>query len=71
MKTFGQQLYALRRHLSLSQRQLAARVGTSGGHISLVERGEVTPRLRTQEKWAEAISDNPFGPRLRPVEDRT
>jgi len=70
MRPFGQQLLALRKQLGLSQRQFAARVGTSGGHISLVEQGGVTPRLRTQQKWAKAIGTTPYGTSLHPVENR-
>lgn len=50
-----QSLTARRREIGMSQRRLAALVGTSQSAISEIETGVVTPSVGTLERWTRAL----------------
>jgi transcriptional regulator with XRE-family HTH domain len=47
-------LRAARRAASLSQRELAGRIGTSQSAVARLEQGEANPTLETLRRWAAA-----------------
>lgn len=49
------QLTARRQSLTMTQRQLAAIMGTGQSAISELERGIITPNLATLDRWARAL----------------
>jgi transcriptional regulator with XRE-family HTH domain len=51
---FGANLSRARRHAGLSQRQLAALVGRTPGHLIALERGQRLPRIDTVLRLAVA-----------------
>lgn len=44
-----------RRHLGLSQTEVAARMGTSQSAVARLERGDADVRLSTLERYADAL----------------
>lgn len=46
-----------RKHYGLEQTELAKLAGTSQGQISRIERGQVSPTIRTMEKLLAAMGD--------------
>ena len=57
-KIFGDHLRKLRAAAGLTQRQLAARVGTSSAAISNIEAGNNAPTLGTLVRLADALDCN-------------
>lgn len=53
--TFGKRIRKIRRHLDMTQEELANKVGTSRSHISLLEHDEYEPKLDTVKKIAKAL----------------
>lgn len=53
--SFGNGLRAYRTRRGLSQAALAARVGVDQGHISKIERGEVTPLVTFAKRLADEV----------------
>ncbi|MBI2760528.1 MAG: helix-turn-helix transcriptional regulator [Chloroflexi bacterium] len=53
---FGTELALLRMRRGWSQRELAARIGTSQSTIALYEKGERSPNLRNQARIAKALN---------------
>ena len=53
----GQLVRTRRKHYGLEQTELARLAGTSQGQISRIERGEVSPTVRTLEKLLVAMGD--------------
>ena len=51
----GAIIYALRRNLSLSQAELAARCGVTQQFIQRLEAGKVNPSIKTARKLAAAL----------------
>lgn len=56
--SFGGLLRQLRLRASLSQQQLAARLGTTQSAVARLEAGAVQPKLATLEKLAEALGED-------------
>jgi transcriptional regulator with XRE-family HTH domain len=56
MTTIGARIRALRVAASLSQRELAARVGVGFPHISKIEAGKETPSNELVERIADALN---------------
>lgn len=52
---FGNRVRAAREHLGITQEDLAARVGMSPSHMSIVERGVKVPRMDTVVKLANEL----------------
>ncbi len=55
MGNLGTNLRAARKHLKLTQEELAARSGVQAGEISRIERGKRDPQVSTVEKLAAAV----------------
>jgi transcriptional regulator with XRE-family HTH domain len=55
LEQIGENLVTLRKEAGLSQEELAFRAGVHRTHISLIERGERTPRLDTLAKLADGL----------------
>lgn len=53
--TIGQTIRALRKKAGLTQNQLGALCGITGGAVSSYENGVTTPKRRTAEKIAAAL----------------
>ena len=53
--TIGQTIRALRKKRGLTQNQLGALCGITGGAVSSYENGVTTPKRRTAEKLAAAL----------------
>ena len=53
--TIGQTIRALRKKAGLTQNQLGALCGITGGAVSSYENGVTTPKRRTAEKLAAAL----------------
>lgn len=66
--TASEMLRAMRRESGLSQREFAARVGTSGPTIAAYERGHKEPKLSTLERFAARLGVSV--PTVRPPVDR-
>jgi transcriptional regulator with XRE-family HTH domain len=64
---FGLALRELRLRASVSQRELAERIGSTQSAIARMEKGETEPRLCTLEKLAEALGRD-FHVHVRAVE---
>lgn len=54
--SFGKRVRKVRRHLDMSQEELANKVGTSRSYISALEHDEYEPKLETMKKVAKAFS---------------
>jgi transcriptional regulator with XRE-family HTH domain len=67
-RIFGAHLRELRTAAGLSQRELAARVGTSSAAISNFEAGNNAPTLGTIVRLASAL-DSSLSDLLEPLED--
>ena len=73
--TIGQTIRALRKKAGLTQNQLGALCGITGGAVSSYENGVTTPKRRTAEKIAAALGvslgrlqgEPPAGPPQRPA----
>ena len=73
--TIGQTIRALRKKAGLTQNQLGALCGITGGAVSSYENGVTTPKRRTAEKLAAALGvslgrlqgEPPAGPPQRPA----
>ena len=52
---FGNRVRAARERLGITQEDLAARVGMSPSHVSIVERGVKVPRMDTVVKLANEL----------------
>ena len=54
-KALSEALVTQRRHLGLSQTEVAARMGTSQSAVARLEAGEADVRLSTIERYAAAV----------------
>jgi len=55
IRQLGQRIRELRRILSLTQEELAARAGISVSFLSMMERGDRVPHIETLAKLADAL----------------
>jgi transcriptional regulator with XRE-family HTH domain len=71
-QTLGAQLRSWRTYSGLRQRELEERAGLAHNAISRIEKGEVSPRLETIERLAQAldISVEEFQFRIPPANSR-
>ena len=53
--SFGKRVRKMRRHLEMSQEELANKVSTSRSYISALEHDEYEPKLDTMKKIAKAL----------------
>jgi len=58
-KTFGGRIRTLRGERSMSQRELARRVGTDHSYISKIEQGKERPSRPLVQRLAEALETEP------------
>ena len=65
-----EELAAARREASLSQTEVAARMGTSQSVVARLESGQIDARLSTLQRYAAALGSD-LQVELRPTEDPT
>jgi len=56
---FPKQVAALRKHLHLSQKEFAEKVGVVPSYVSMLERGQRTPTLDVIDQIAERCNVDP------------
>lgn len=60
LETFAKNLRALRKRKKLSQREVAAKTGSSISYISMLERGQRSPPLETVDNFGRAFKIPPI-----------